>query len=103
MKKVIFWIAAVLLVCLTVPSASFSGQEARVNIAVQNGTPIRVHMFLDTTAMIMCYVTMKGQAMQCWQYNELTPEIQRKIDEMLIVYQKENKGVLPSVIVIPAK
>ena len=102
MKKVIFWIAAVLLVCLTVPSASFSN-EARVNIPVQNGTPIRVHMFLDTTAMIICYVTAKGQAMQCWQYHELTPEIQRKIDEMIIVYKKENKDVFPSVLVIPAK
>ena len=102
MKKVIVLIF--ILGLLITPLAGMA-EDLQPRVEIKNpklGTPIRVYMFYDTTAMILCYVTDRGQAMQCWRNAELGVDLQAKIHEMEIVYKKQ-KGELPSILIIPGK
>jgi len=105
MKKVIALIFILGLI-LTPLAGIAANKDAppRVEIKMpKHGDAIKVYMFYDTTAEILCYVTGHGRSLQCWQLSELNPEVQQKIREMILVYKKQNDGNLPGALIVPGK
>mgnify|MGYP000545245585 CR=1 FL=1 len=106
MKKLIVLVFILMFsapfICLANDQAPKPRVEIKTPRGVKLGTPVRVYMFYDTTAMILCYVTARGESMQCWQHSEMSVDMQRKINELLLNFKAQH-NTIPSIIVIPNK
>ncbi|MHA1814488.1 MAG: hypothetical protein ACTSX1_00635 [Candidatus Heimdallarchaeaceae archaeon] len=106
-KKII--ISVIAIVCLMsfgyVNSQAADEPKARVVINRPAGSyPIKIYMFYDTQAQIICYVTDSGKALQCFSFSEMSLPVTKKLKNLIKNYKTMNPDKeVPNILIIPGQ